>query len=145
MQLRQYTPRQHIPDIPITPREWPPGSEVVTKHDDFCVRAWEREYDEPIFDSDNNNLATPSSPEIVIRSEQAADEMKSTPGTIPGNSLETIPQPERRYDGMDTEYDMQPDADATVEQLDPISTNPRSSKYVLRHNPKLICNEDYRY
>ena len=145
MRLRQFTPRQPIQDIPITPREWQPDPEVVFKHDDLYARAWECEYDEPIFDSDYNNFATPSSTEITVRSEQAADEMRSTPGTVPGKSLEIIPQPDRPYDRMDTDYDMQPDADASVEQLDPMPTNPRSLKYDLPHNPKPNCNDDYRY
>ena len=145
MRLRQFTPRQPIPDIPITPRELQPDPEVVIKHDDLYARAWECEYDEAIFDSDYNNLATPSSLKITIRSEHAADETKSTLGTIPGNSPEFIPQPDRPYDGMNTAYDMQPDADASVEQVDPTPTNPHSSKYDLRHNPKPNCNDDYRY
>ena len=52
MRLRQFTARQLIPDIPITPRGWQPDPEVVITHDDLYVRAWEFEYDEPIFDSD---------------------------------------------------------------------------------------------
>ena len=92
MRLRQFKPRQSIPDIPITPREWQPDPEVVITHDDLCARAWECEYHEPIFDSDYNNLATPSPPKITIRSEQAADEMRNTPGIILGNSPENIPQ-----------------------------------------------------
>ena len=127
MRSRHFTPRQPIPNIPITPRKWQPDPEVVLKHDDLYARAWKCEYDEPIFDGDDNILETPNSPENTIRSEQVADEMKSTPGTIPGNSPEIIPQPDRSYDGMDTDYDMQPDADAIVEQLDPTPTNPRSS------------------
>ena len=83
MRLRQLTHRQHIRDIPITPREWQQGSEVVIKHDDLQARARECEYDEPIFDNGYNNLVTPSSPKITVRSEAAADEMRSTPGTIP--------------------------------------------------------------
>ena len=31
---------------------------------------------------------------------------------------------------------MQPDADTSVEQIDPTPTNPRNSKYDLRHNPR---------
>ena len=94
MRLRQFTPRQPISDIPVTQREWQPDPEVVITHDDFYARAWECENDEPIFDSDYNNLATHSPPEITIRSEEAADEMRSTPGTIPQNSPEIIPQPD---------------------------------------------------
>ena len=90
-------------------------------------------------------MATPSSPEITIRSKQAAAEMKSISGTIPGNSPEINIQPDRPYDGMDTDYDLQPDADASVEQLGPTPTNPRSSKYDLRHNPEPKCIDHYRY
>ena len=105
----------------------------------------EYEYDEPIFDSDYNHLVIPNSPETTIQSEEAADEMRSTSGTIPEISPEIIPQPDRSYDGTDTDHDMQPDADTSVEQLDPTPTNPRSSKYDLRHNPKPNCKDDYRY
>ena len=90
-------------------------------------------------------MVTPSLPEVTIRSEETADEVKSTPGTRPENSPEIFPQPDRPYDGMDTYYDMQPDAYAGVEQFDPTPTNPRSLKYDLRHNPKPKCNDDYRY
>ena len=145
MRLRQFTTRQPIPDIPITPREWQPDPEVVIKHDDLYARAWECEYDEPIFESDYNNLATPSSPEITIRSEETADEKRNTPGTIRENSPEIIPQLHRSYDERDIDHDTQPDADASVEQPDSTTTNPRSSKYDLRHTPKPNCNDDYRY
>ena len=144
MRLRQFTPRQPIPDIPITPREWQPYPEVVVKHDDLYARAWECEYDEPILDSDYNNLATPSSPEITIRSKQEADENRSNPETIPESPPQIIPQPHRSYDGMDMDHDTQPDADTSVEQLDPTPINHCSSKYELRQNPKPNCNDDYR-
>ena len=143
--LRQFTPRQRIPDIQIIPREWKPDREAIIKHDDLYARAWECEYDKPIFDSDYNSLVTPNSPKIILGSGEAADEMRSTPRTIPENSPEIIPQPDRSYDGMDTDRDMQPDADTSVEQLDPRRTNPRSSKNDLRHNPKPNCKDNYRY
>ena len=88
MRLRQFTPRQPIPDIQITPREWKPGQEVIIKHDDLYARAWECENDKPICDSDYKNLVTPNSTEIRVRSEEAADEMRSTLRTIRENSPE---------------------------------------------------------
>ena len=142
MRLQLFTPRQLIPDIPITPREWQPDPEIVFKHDDLYARAWECEYDEPISDTDYKNLATPNQPEIAIRSEQAADETGSTPGTIPESSPEIIPQPDITYDRRDVDHDTQPDADTSVEQPDSTPTNPCSSKYDLRHNPKPNCNGD---
>ena len=40
---------------------------------------------------------------------------------------------------------MEPDMEASSEQPKTSPTNPRSSKYNLRHNPKPICNEYYKY
>ena len=128
MRLHQFTPRQPVPDIPITPRKWQPDPEVITKQDDLYARAWECEYDEPIIDSDYINLVTPNSPEITIRFEELADVMRSTPGTVRQNSPEITPQPDLSYGGTDTDHYMQRDADTSVEQLDPTPTNPRSSK-----------------
>ena len=145
MRLRQFTPRQPLSDIPVTQREWQPHPEIVITHDDIYARAWECEYDEPIFDSNYKNLAPPIPPESTIRSEQTADEMRSAPGIIPGNSPGNTPQPDGSCDGRNVDHDTQPDADMSVEQPDFTPTNPRSSKYDLRHNPKPNCNDDYRY
>ena len=158
--LRQFTPRQPPPDIPVTQREWQPDPEIVITHDDLYARAWECEYDEPLFDNDHNNLAVTNPPEITVQSELTAEELRNTPGIIPENSPEIIPQSDESYDGRDVDanpqpdgsydsrdvdHDTQPDANTSVEQLDPMPTNPRSSKYDLRHNPKPNFNDDHRY
>ena len=143
--LRQFTPRQTIPDIPVTPREWQQDPEVIIKHDDLYARAWECEYDKPIFDSYRNNLVPPNSPEVTVRSEQAANETRSTPGTTQENCSEILPHTDEKGDGTDTDHYMRPDADTSVEQIDPTPTNTRSSKYDLHHNPRPNCNDDYRY
>ena len=145
MRLHQFTPRQPIPDTPVTPREWQPDPEVIIKHDDLYARAWEYEHDKPIFDSHRDNLVSPSSPEVTVRSEEAADETRSTPGTIQEDSSDILPHTDEIDDGTDTDHYMQPDADTSVEQIDPTPTNPRSSKYDLRHNPGPNCNDDCRY
>ena len=62
--------------------------------------------------------------------------MSSTPGTIGGHSPEIRPQVGRSFDRTDTEHYMQPDVDTSIEQPKPTPTNPRSSKYDLRLNPK---------
>ena len=139
MRLRQFTPRQSIPDVQTTRREWRPDPEVTIKQDDLYTRAWECEYDNPIFDSDRDNMVTPNSPEITVRSDDAADEMRSNPGTIREDSPEIIPQADNLYDGTDTDHYILPDADTSVEQTNPTPTNPRSSKYDLRHNPSQIA------
>ena len=143
--LRQFTPQQPITDIPVTPREWQPDPEVIIKHDGLYARAWECEHDKPIFDSDRDNLVSPNSPEITVRSREKADETKSTPGTTQEDSSNILPHTDEMGDGTDTDQYMQPEADNSVEQIDPTPTNPRSSRYDLRHNPRPNCNEDYRY
>ena len=145
MRLRQFTNRQPIPDILITPCEWQPDPKIIIKHDDLYARAWECENEKPIFDSNYNNLVTPNSPEITIRSEEAADEMRSTPRSIREHSTENNPQRDRSFEGTDTDHYMQPAVDTSVEQPDSTLTNPPSSKYDLCHNPKPNCNDDYRY
>ena len=70
--------------------------------------------------------------------------MRNSPGITP-DSPDFIPQPDGSSDGRDVDRDTQPDADMGVEQLDPMPTNPRRSKYDLCHNPKPNCNDDYRY
>ena len=91
MRLRHFTPRQPITDTPVTPREWQPDPEVTIKHDDLYARAWECEYDKPIFDSDRDNMVIPNSPEVTVRAEQAVNETRSTPGTIQKDSSEVLP------------------------------------------------------
>ena len=86
MRLLHFMPRQTIPHTPVTPREWQPDPEIIIKHDDLYARAWECEYDKPIFDSDRDNFVPPISPEVTVQSEQAADETRRTPGTTQEDS-----------------------------------------------------------
>ena len=145
MRLRQLTPRQPLPDAPVTPSEWQPDPEVIIKHDDLYARTWECEYDKPIFDSDRDNMVILNSLEVSVQPEEAANETRSTPGTLQEDSSGIFPHTDDIDDGTDTDHYMQPDADTSVEQTDPTPTNPRSLKYDLGHNPRPICNEDYRY
>ena len=86
IRLRQFTGRQPIPDIPVTPREWQPDPEIINKHDDLYARAWECEYDKPLFDSDSDNFVSPNSPEVIVQSGEEADATRSTPGMTQDSS-----------------------------------------------------------
>ena len=90
-------------------------------------------------------MIIPNSPEVTVQYEEAADETRSIPGTIQEDSSEIFPHIDEIDGGNNTQHYMQPDADTGVEQTDPTPTNPRSSKYDLRHNPRPNCNDDYRY
>ena len=134
--MRQFTPRQPISDIRFTPQEWKPVPEVSFKHDDLYARAWECEYEKPIFDADNNNATPPSSPKIPIQSDLSTEETWNTPGATRGFSQEFSPQTEKLCDVTNTYPDMEPLAETSSEQPNNSPTNPLSSKYNLPHNPK---------
>ena len=70
--------------------------------------------------------------------------MRNTPGTAQECSPEIFPQLEHLCDVTDTYPDMTPDLETSPEQSNSSPTNPRSSKYNLRHNSKPNCNDDYR-
>ena len=55
MRMRQFTPHQPPADIRVKPQEYKPDPEVSLKHDDLYARAWEYDYEQPIFDAENNN------------------------------------------------------------------------------------------
>ena len=142
MRMRQLTPRQPPADIRIAPQKWKPDPQVSIKHDDLYARAWEREYEQPIFDAENNIETPPNSPKM---SDVSTDEMQNTPGTAHECSLEIFPETEELCDVTDSCLDMEPDVQTSSEQPNNSPTNPRSSKCNLRHNPKPNCNDDYRY
>ena len=145
MRICQFTPRQAPADIRITPQEHKPDPDVILKRDDLYARAWEYDYQQPIFDAENNNAAPPNSQEIPVQSDVSTEEMRNTPGTAHECLPEIFPQMEELGDVRDTYQDMEPDMEVSSEQPESCPTIPRSFKYSLRHNPKPNYNDDYRY
>ena len=79
MRMRQFTPHQPLADIQVKPHEYKPDPEISPKHDDLYARAWEFDYEQPIFDAENNNAVPSNSPEIPIQSDFSTEEMRNTP------------------------------------------------------------------
>ena len=71
--------------------------------------------------------------------------MRSTPETTHECSPEIFPQTAEVNDVTDTYPLMEPNVEPSSDQPENSTTNPRSSKYKLRHNAKPICNDDYRF
>ena len=115
------------------------------KNDDLYARAWECDYERPIFVAENNNATPPNSTETPVQSDLSTEEMRNTPGTSHESSPEIFPQTKELGDVTDTYPDMEPDVEASSEQPESSPTNPRSSKYNFYHGPKTNCNDDYRY
>ena len=69
MKMRQFTPRQPPADTPVKPQENKSDPEVSLNHDDFYARAWEYDFEQPIFDAENNNAAPPNPQEIQVQSD----------------------------------------------------------------------------
>ena len=145
MRMRQFTPRQPPADIQVKSQKYESDPEVSLHHDDLYARAWEYDYEQPIFDSENKNAAPPNSQEISVQSDFSMEEMRNTPGATREGSPEIFPQTDEISDVTDTYPHMEPDVESSSEQPENSPTNPRSSKNNLSHNPKLNCNDDYRY
>ena len=74
MRLRLFTPRQPIPDVQTTSHERNPDYEIIIKHDDLYTRAWESEYETPIFDNGQPEPDRDNSPEVTVRQYLPNDE-----------------------------------------------------------------------
>ena len=145
MRMRQFTPREPPADIRAKPQDYERDPEVSLDHDDLYARAWEYDYDEPIFDAEDKNAAPPSPQEIPLESDFSTQEMKKTSGTTYECSPGIFPQTDEVTDVTDGYLHMEPEVETSLEQPENSLTNPRSSKYNLRCNPKPNCNDDYRY
>ena len=145
MRMRQFTPRQPPADIRVNSHEYKPDPEVSINHDDLYARAWEHHYEQPIFDDGNNDATQPDPKEIPIQSDLPTGEMRNTLGNTHECSPEISPPTDESSDVADTYTYVEPDVGTSSEQQRNSPSNPRSSKYNLRHNPKPNCNDDYRY
>ena len=145
MRMRQFTPREPPADIQVKPQEYKPDPKVSLNHDDLYARAWEYDYEQPIFDVENNSAAPPNLQEIPVQSDFLTEEIRNTPGTTHECSPEIFPETDAVSDVTDTYPHMEPDMETSLEQPENSPTNARSSKYNLHHNPKPNCNDDYRY
>ena len=110
----------------------------------MCARAWESEYETPIFNNGQQEPENDNSPEITVRHDLPNDETCTIPGTIQEDSPDILTHTDELGDGSDMDHYMEPDAEVNVEPLSPTDINPRSTKYDLRHNPKANCNDNYR-
>ena len=68
MRMRQFSPRQPPADITVKPQEYKSDPEMSLHHDDLYARAWEYDYDQPIFDNENDNAVPPNYQEIPVQS-----------------------------------------------------------------------------
>ena len=137
MQMRHFTARHPPVEVRSTTQEYKPDPEVSLKHDDSYARTRECEYEKPVFDAENNNATPPNSTQNPVQPDLSTEER----GTHqePHASV-----PEELYDVTDTYPYIEPKVETSSEQPNNSPTNPHSSKYNLRHNPKLNCNDDYR-
>ena len=80
MRMRQFTSRQPPADIPVKPKEYKSDPGVILNHDDLYARAWEYDYEQPIFDAENDIAASPNLKETPLQSDFSTEEMRNTPG-----------------------------------------------------------------
>ena len=97
------------------------------------------------FDAENNNAAPPNPQVVPVQSDFSTKEMRNTPGNTHECSPEIFNHTDGVSDVTDTYPHMEPDVESSSQQPGNSPTNPRSSKYNLRHIPKYNCKDDYRY
>ena len=116
MRMRQFTPRQPPADITVKPQEYKSDPEVSLNNDDLYARAWECDYDQPIFDAENDNEAPPNQREIPIQSDFSTEEMRNTPGNPNVCSPDIFPNSDQLGDVTDTCLHMEHDVGTSSEQ-----------------------------
>ena len=109
------------------------------------ARAWDSQYETPIFDKRQDKPKDDNSPELTVRQDLPNDEICTIPGNIQEDSPEILPHTDEIGDGTDTVHYMESDAETILEQLSPTDVNPGSKGYDLRHNLQPKCIDDYRY
>ena len=80
MRMRHFTPRQPPADIIVKPHEYRSDPEVSLNHDDLHARAWEYDFEQPIFDVAKDNEAPPNQREFPVQSDSSREELRNIPG-----------------------------------------------------------------
>ena len=92
MRMRQFTPRQSPADTTVKPQEYKSDPEVSLNHDDLDATAWECDYEQPISDAENDNMAPPNQREIPVQTDSSTEEMRNTAGNSHVCSPEISPK-----------------------------------------------------
>ena len=127
------------------PQEYKSDPEVTLHHDDLYARAWEYDFEQPIFDAENDKAAPPNLQEIPLQFDYSTEEIRNAPEDPHVCSPEIYPCTDEVSDVTDTCPHIEHDVESSSEQQENSPASPRSSKYNLHHNPKPNCNDDYRY
>ena len=118
---------------------------MIIIHDDLYARAWECDYQKPIFENDRGELDIPKSTEFTVQSNLLNDGSCTIPDTIQRTFPEVFPQTEGMHDGMDTDHDAKYTWETNLEDNNTNSIKPRDKKYDMGFNMKLNWNDDTRY
>ena len=130
--MRLFTRGQPPADITAKLQEYESDPEVSLYHDNLYARAWEYDFQQPVFDAENDNAAPPNLQEFPLQSDYSTEELRNTPGEPHVCSPENFPDTGEVNDVTDTCLHMEPNVETSSEQPENSSTNPSSSKYNLR-------------
>ena len=144
MRKRHFTPRQPPADKTVKPHEYKSDPEVSLNHDDLYARAWEYDFEQPIFDAENDNAAPPNQREILVQSDLSTEEMRNTPGNPHVCSPEVSPNTDELNDVTDKYPHMEPDVETSSEQPQIARPTPAvpNTTYVITRNPTAMTTTD---
>ena len=132
MRMRQFTPRQPPADIVVKPQDYKSDPEVSLHHDDLYARAWEYDFEQPMFDAENDKAAPPNLQEIPLQSDYSTEEMRNTPGNPHVCSPEIFPYTDEVSDVTDTCPHMKSDVESSSEQQEIRPTVPTTICFITR-------------
>ena len=144
MRMRQFTPRQPPADITVKPQEYKSDPEVSLNHDDLYARAWEYDFEQSIFDAENDNEAPPNLQEIPLQSDYSTEETRNTPGNPHVCSPEIFPNTYEASDVTDTCPHKEPNAETSSELPQNSPTNPAvpNTIYVITRSLTAMTTTD---
>ena len=144
MRMRQFTPRQPPADLTVKPQEYKSDPERSLNHDNFYARAWECDYEQPIFDAENDNKVPPNQREIPVQTDSSMGEMRNTPGNSHVCSPEISPNTDELGGVTNTYPHMEPDVETSSQQPQNSPTNPAvpNTTYVITRSRTAMTTTD---
>ena len=116
MRMRQFTTRQPPADITVKPQNYKSDHKMSLNQDVLYARAWEYDYEQPIFDTESDNAAPHNSQDSLEQSDFSTEEMRNTSGNPHVCSPEIPTDTGEVTDVTDTYPHMEPDVESSLAQ-----------------------------
>ena len=139
IRLRPFASSHKLPDISVSPKDFPQDTEVIIQHDDLFAMAWQELYQEP--PTHPGNSQSPE-PEVIPQAPETNDALMY-PSSLNPDPMHG-PESNSNHPGSQTD-DPVLDTEDEPEDHTPVPKSPRKSHYNLRQNPASNWKPDFAY